>query len=156
MFDKYLICTDGLRNVISETGHVEGFEMKIRIPYYRGVPLSVIEEIKIAVGGGVDGGAQIFGNDQIRFSVASGSFMMSEMSTVATKRWNFDEDATIKVYRPGGLVYFDRSSTSRPPWTGSANTAASITPSTSGVGGTSGRGRWETWAATISTPSFGR
>lgn len=108
MFDKYLICTDGLRNVISETGHVEGFEMKIRIPYYRGVPLSVIEEIKIAVGGGVDGGAQIFGNDQIRFSVASGSFMMSEMSTVATKRWNFDEDATIKVYRPGGLVYFDQ------------------------------------------------
>lgn len=108
MFDKYLICTDGLRNVISETGHVEGFEMKIRIPYYRGVPLSVIEEIKIAVGGGVDGGAQIFGNDQIRFSVASGSFMMSEMSTVATKRWNFDEDATLKVYRPGGLVYFDQ------------------------------------------------
>lgn len=108
MFDKYLICKDGLRNVISETGHVEGFEMKIRIPYYRGVPLSVIEEIKIAVGGGVDGGAQIFGNDQIRFSVASGSFMMSEMSTVATKRWNFDEDATLKIYRPGGLVYFDQ------------------------------------------------
>ena len=108
MFDKYLICTDGLRNVISETGTIEGFEMKIRIPYYRGVPLSVVDEIKINVGGGVGGEPETYYNDDIRFTVASGSFMMSEMSTVATKRWNLDEDATLKIYKPGGLVYFDQ------------------------------------------------
>lgn len=108
MFDRYLICNYGLRNVISETGMIEGFELKIRIPYYRGVPLSVIDEIKVGIGGGVDGGMQVFTNDSIRFSVASGSFMMSEMSTVATKRWNFDEDATLKVYKPGGLLYYDQ------------------------------------------------
>jgi hypothetical protein len=107
MFDKYLICTDGFHNVISETGNIEGFELKIRIPYYRGVPLSVIDEIKVAVGGGMGGEAEVYSNDQIRFTVASGSFMMSEMSTVATRRWNFDEDATLKIYKPGGLVYID-------------------------------------------------
>ena len=108
MFDKYLICNYGLRNVISETGAVEGFEMKIRIPYYRGVPLSVVEDIKIYVAGGVDGGGLTYTSDDIRFTVASGSFMMSEMATVATRRWNFDEDATLKIYSPGGLLYFDQ------------------------------------------------
>lgn len=103
MFDKYLICTDGLRNVITETGNIEGFEMKIRIPYYRGVPLSVVEEIKILVAG------ETFTNEDIRFTVPSGSFMMSEMETVATKRWNLDEDATLRVRKPGGLVYFDQN-----------------------------------------------
>jgi hypothetical protein len=107
MFDKYLICTDGFRNVISETGNIEGFEMKIRIPYYRGVPLSVIDEIKVTVGGGIGGASQTFSNDQIRFTVAGGSFMMSEMETVSTRRWNFDEDAVLKIFKPGGLVYID-------------------------------------------------
>lgn len=102
MFDKYLICTDGFRNVISETGTIEGFELKIRIPYYRGVPLSVVDEIKVTVGG------EYYTNERIRFTVAGGSFMMSEMSTVSSRRWNFDEDATLKVYKPGGLVYFDQ------------------------------------------------
>lgn len=101
MFDQYLICEDGFRNVISETGNLEGFEMKIRIPYYRGVPLSVVDTLTIKVAN------QIFTNEQIRFTVASGSFMLSEMSTVADRRWNFDEAATLKIYHPGGLVYFD-------------------------------------------------
>ena len=107
MFDKYLICPYGLRNVISETGNMEGFEMKIRIPYYRGVPLSVIDEIKIEVSGGVGGPGKTYANEDIRFTVSSGSYMMSEMSTVADRRWNFDEDATLKVSAPGGLLYYD-------------------------------------------------
>ena len=107
MFDKYLICPYGLRNVISETGHMEGFEMKIRIPYYRGVPLSTIDEIKIDVRGGAGGSGTIYTNENIRFTVSSGSYMMSEMSTVADRRWNFDEDATLKIYTPGGLLYYD-------------------------------------------------
>ncbi len=102
MFDKYIVCPYGLRNVIDEHGSIEGFELKIRIPYYRGVPLSVVDSLKITIG------AETFTNESIRFTVASGSFTMSEMSTVATRRWNFDEDATLKVTRPGGLVYFDQ------------------------------------------------
>lgn len=102
MFDKYLICKEGFRNVISDTGNLEGFEVKIRIPYYRGVPLSCVDEIRITAGG------QVYSNDKIRFTVASGSFMMSEMETVATRRWNLDEDATLRVYKPGGLTYYDQ------------------------------------------------
>ncbi len=107
MFDKYLICPYGFKNVITETGNIEGFEMKIRIPYYRGVPLSVVDEIKVSISGGIGGNPQVFSNEDIRFTVAGGSFMLSEMDTVATRRWNFDEDATLKIYKPGGLVYID-------------------------------------------------
>ena len=103
MFDQHIICNDGFRNVITETGNVEGFEMKIRIPYYRGVPLSCVDEIKILAGG------ETFTNEHIRFTVPSGSFTMGEMETVATRRWNFDEDATLRVHKPGGLVYFDHA-----------------------------------------------
>lgn len=108
MFDKYLICTHGFRNVISEMGALEGFEMRIRIPYYRGVPLSVVEDIRIAVGGGMGMEPSVYTNDCIRFSVAGGSFMMSEMETVATRRWNFDEEAVLMVYKPGGLINIDQ------------------------------------------------
>ena len=50
-----------------------------------------------------------FTSEQIRFTVAEGSFMMSEMETVGNKRWNFNETATIKVYCPGGLLNYDHT-----------------------------------------------
>jgi hypothetical protein len=109
VFDQYLIVQDSLRNVVNQEGSIDGFELKIRIPYYRGVPLSCIDSIEIKVAFGVDGGSLIFTNDNIRFTVAGGSFTMKEMETVATRRWNFDEDATLHVYRPGGLIYLDQS-----------------------------------------------
>jgi hypothetical protein len=101
MFDKWLIVENSLHNVITETGHIEGFEFQIRIPYYRGVSLSVIDRITVKTQG------QTFTNDDIRFTVESGSFMMAEMETVGTLRWNFDESATLRVYKPGGLIYLD-------------------------------------------------
>ena len=98
MFDRWLIVENSLHNVIAETGHIEGFEFQIRIPYYRGVPLSVIDSITIKTREGT------FTNDVIRFTVESGSFMMKEMETVGTLRWNFDESATLRVCKPGGLI----------------------------------------------------
>jgi hypothetical protein len=101
MFDRWLIVPDSLCNVIAETGHIEGFEFKIRIPYYRGVALSVVDHITVKVQ------REEFTNKDIRFTVEAGSFMMSEMETVADLRWNFDEAATLRVYKPGGLIYLD-------------------------------------------------
>ena len=36
MFDKYIIVEDGFRNVV-EGGEVRGFQVKARLPYYRGL-----------------------------------------------------------------------------------------------------------------------
>ena len=110
MFDRWLMVDNSLCNVISETGHKEGFEFQIRIPYYRGIPLSIVEEITINAGmrGGIKRGSyagDIFTNKDIRFTVAAGSFMMTEMETLdVNTRWNFDEAATLRVNAPGGVV----------------------------------------------------
>jgi hypothetical protein len=101
MFDRWLIVNDSLCNVITETGHIEGFEFQIRIPYYRGVSLSVVDTITVKAQG------QVYSNDAIRFTVEAGSFMMKEMETVGNLRWNFDEAATLRVYKPGGLLCLD-------------------------------------------------
>lgn len=108
MFDKYLIVPGSLRNVINPEGEIDGFELQIRIPYYRGVYLSLVDTIEIRILSGVDEGMELFTNDCIRFTVAQGSFMMDEMATVATRRWNFDEAATLHVYKPGGLLSLDQ------------------------------------------------
>ena len=102
MFERYLICEEGFRNFRNDVGAVEGFELKIKIPYYRGVPLSLVEYIKVAVNG------VPYEMEKIRFTVESGSFMMKEMETVYSKRWQFGEKATLRVYQPGGLIHFDQ------------------------------------------------
>jgi hypothetical protein len=102
MFERYIICEEGFRNFRNEFGAVEGFEVKIRIPYYRGVSLSMVDYLKLAVNG------KEYQSDVIRFTVASGSYMMGEMETVYGKRWQFGEKATLRVYQPGGLVHFDQ------------------------------------------------
>jgi hypothetical protein len=93
---------NSLHNVISETGHVEGFEFQIRIPYYWGVFLSLVDKITVKAAG------QVYTNDDIRFTVKSGSFMMNEMETVGTLRWNFDEAATLFIKKPGGIISSQR------------------------------------------------
>jgi hypothetical protein len=97
MFDKYMIAEDGFRNVASR-GEVPGFELKIRIPYYRGIALSLVEDLSVTVDG------VKFGRDDIRFTVASGSFSMAEMETVVNHRWQFGEAATLSIRKPGGLT----------------------------------------------------
>lgn len=116
MFERYLICEEGFRNFRNDQGAVEGFELKIRIPYYRGVPLSLVDYLKVAVNG-VE-----YTSDKMRFSVSQGSFMVSEMETVYSKRWNFGEKAVLRIYKPGGVVHFDQDVELwiriRPPYVG--------------------------------------
>lgn len=96
MFDHYMICTDGFRNT-SEGGQVTGFEFGARLPYYRGLGLSMVEDIAITV----DGNA--IPRHDIRFSVRGKIWTLAELETEANERWEMGEVATLKVRRPGGL-----------------------------------------------------
>jgi hypothetical protein len=97
MFDRYMIVEDGLRNVF-EGEEAIGFELGIRIPYYRGVALSLVEDIVVAVDG------KKCPRDAIRFTVASGSFTLAEMETCVSHRWQFGEVARLTIRRAGGLA----------------------------------------------------
>ena len=97
MFEQYLVCEDGFRNVV-EDGIVVGFEVKLRIPYYRGIALSLINSIDLEVD------EQSYSHDDMIFSVETGSFPYHELSTVINNRWEFGEKATLFVKTPSGLA----------------------------------------------------
>jgi hypothetical protein len=96
MFDKYMICEDSLRNV-SENGEVVGFQFGARLPYYRGLGLSMVEDIAITVDG------EAMPREQILFSVRGRTWTLEQMETEIEERWEMGEVATLIVKKEGGL-----------------------------------------------------
>ena len=96
MFDQYMICEDGFQNV-SENGAVTGFQFGARLPYYRGLGLSMVEEISITIDG------ESVAREQILFSVRGRTLTLNEMETELEERWEMGEVATLTVTRAGGL-----------------------------------------------------
>jgi hypothetical protein len=88
VFDRYMIIEDSLRRAD------DGFEFDIRIPYYRGIALSMIEAFEVAVDG------EEVPRDAIRFVLRGKEFTHDELEQDAETRWEFGEVATLKVARP--------------------------------------------------------
>jgi len=96
MFEPYVISDDGFENVIKD-GQIVGYQLKTRIAYYRGVPLSMVDKIELVVDN-----VQV-ASEKIRFTVGDESFTLKEMETVTSTKWEFGQQATIFVDQPGGL-----------------------------------------------------
>ena len=96
MFEKYMVMTRGFQNV-AQDGSVIGFQIKIRITYYRGIYLALIARLDLAVDG------EKFRPDQLRFSIGDRTYTLDEMAKEETVRWPFGEPATLTVLKPGGL-----------------------------------------------------
>lgn len=104
MFDKYLIVADSLRN----TGPADaptGFAFDAKLGYYRGLGLSMIEDLAISVDG------EAVARDAVRFDEGKGPLSLDEMETAFDRRWPFGAVATITVLRPGGLAPGDHALT---------------------------------------------
>lgn len=97
MMDKLMIVEDSLANV-AENGQNTGFAFLGRLPYYRGLGLSMIEDIQVTVDG------EVIPREDVRFSVRGKTYTLDEMETVYDDRWNFGEKATITALKPGGLA----------------------------------------------------
>jgi hypothetical protein len=96
MFDHHIICDEGFRNIQLD-GTTIGFALLARLPYYRGLGLSMVEDIAVTIDG------QAMPREAIRFSVRGRSWTLDEMETEYGDRWNFGEKAEITVLHPGGL-----------------------------------------------------
>jgi hypothetical protein len=96
MFDRYMICERTVRNV-TQNSRVVGFEFGVRIAYYRGLGLSMVEDLDVTVDG------ERIPRQQLRFSVAGRSFTLDEMETEYEVRWEFGDIATVTVLKEGGL-----------------------------------------------------
>jgi hypothetical protein len=97
MMDNKMICTELFENVV-ENGETVGFAFLGRLPYYRGLGLSMIEDIQVSVDG------EKIERENVRFSVRGKTYTLDEMETVYDDRWNFGEKARIIALRSGGLA----------------------------------------------------
>ena len=98
MFDEFALLDNGFGNVTDESGKVTGFQLKTQIPYYRGIPLSMVEWINVKV----DGEEVV--QSKIKFSPnGEDYFTLDEMTTVTTYKWEFGQEAIVFVEKEGGL-----------------------------------------------------
>lgn len=97
MMDNKMICTEQFENYV-EGGEVKGFAFLGRLPYYRGLGLSMVEDIQVSVDG------EKVAREDVRFSVRGKTYTLDEMETVYDDRWNFGEKARIIALKPGGLA----------------------------------------------------
>ena len=95
--DKQVIQSTGFRNTV-ENGEVTGFQLRIRLPYYRGVFLSQIKPGTLIVDG------EEFPKEQVLWRVNGEDYTPEEMRADWKTHWHPLEPATLIVKKPGGLT----------------------------------------------------
>ncbi len=93
---KFVICEESLENVIQD-GKQIGFSLKLRIPEYRGLPLALIGGIRIFIDG------NLIPEEMISITSDGATFKWSEISTVRSVYWLYEEPALITVIDNKGL-----------------------------------------------------
>lgn len=98
MFFDYYAFSEGSCKNVEKDGVVVGFELKTRITYYRGIPLSMIDNVEIRVDN------RLVDKTKIHFTPNGEDwFTLAEMETVSAIKWEFGEEATIFAEQEGGL-----------------------------------------------------
>ena len=96
MFDKYMICESGFQNC-RNAGGVSGFEFGARLPYYRGLGLSMVENIEVRIDD------EPVPPEQVRLKLRERTYTLTDLETAYEEVWEMGEIAQIQVLRPGGL-----------------------------------------------------
>ena len=97
MFDNNVFIENTCVNV-EEDGKIIGYEMQTNITYYRGIPMSKIEYIRVAVDG------EEVPSEYIRISIDQEDwFTLKEAETVVDYKWEYGEPLYVRVLKDGGL-----------------------------------------------------
>jgi hypothetical protein len=97
MYDKYVIVGEEFRNVTRD-GKVVGFQVGERLPYYRGVVLSLLGETRLSVDG------ELIPNEKITLTVGGKSLPLTAAEDEAVVKWEFGDTGILTVDLPGGLA----------------------------------------------------
>jgi hypothetical protein len=92
MFDNKMIVEDSLKAT------ADGFSIEARLPYYRGLGLSMIEDVGVSVDG------EVVPREAVTLSLRGRTWTLDEMETEYGDRWNFGEKAVVGVKIAGGLA----------------------------------------------------
>jgi hypothetical protein len=96
MYDKYMIVGEAFDNVESG-GKVTGFQLGERLPYYRGIVLSLVGETTLVVDG------EHIPAEKMTVTVGGKTLPMTELESEPVAKWEFGEIGIITVDKPGGL-----------------------------------------------------
>jgi Domain of unknown function (DUF6379) len=96
MFEKYMIHENDVQNIV-ENGKVTGFKFGAKLPYYRGLGLSMIEEIVVIIDG------WNIPKNQIQLSLHGNTYTLEQLETEPEDRWEMGEVAHIIISKEGGL-----------------------------------------------------
>ncbi len=91
-----MIVEDNLKNVF-KNGKAQGFEFGVRLPYYRGVSLSMVQEIEVSLDG------KTVPQDKVDITVHGNSYTLQQRENETDDRWEMGEVATLFVQKKGGL-----------------------------------------------------
>lgn len=91
-----MILTRGFKNV-SQHGETVGFQLKVRITYYRGIPLSCVEGFEVTVDG------EKFTPADIEYLIGDRTYTAAEAAKAADVRWAFGDPLTLIIKKPSGL-----------------------------------------------------
>ena len=99
MLDNNVFIEGTCKNTV-EDDKVTGYQLQTYITYYRGIPLSMINDVRVKTDG-----VEV-ARDNIRCSVDDGEywFTLDEMTTVVGHKWEYGVPMTVKVMRDGGLI----------------------------------------------------
>ena len=97
MYDQHIIFPGSVQNERSG-GQVTGWNLGMRLPYYRGQILSAVEDVALTVDG------VKVPREQVRFTVRGNTYTLDELETEYVQRWEFGEVAQVSVQQPGGLA----------------------------------------------------
>lgn len=96
MQDQYVIMTRGFKNVV-DSGAIGGYQINIRIPYYRGIMLSLVHYLELMVDG------QEVPHLQMHIIVSGRKLTIAQMWEADDVHWDYGTPATLVVTQPGGL-----------------------------------------------------
>ena len=97
LLERDLIQSVGFRNV-RENGSITGFQLRLRMPSYRGMTASLIDGVAVRVGDLVDVAA-----DVPLWTLQGKTYTLQELWDGDGVRWPLEDAAIITVPHPGGL-----------------------------------------------------
>ncbi|MFD7292947.1 DUF6379 domain-containing protein [Streptomyces sp. NPDC059897] len=86
MFDQYIVCEDGFRT--RDDGRPGG-RVEVRMPYYRGLFLSMVEAVDLTVDG------TPIPPERTTFTVHGATYALAQLPEVTDDRWEMGEQAVL-------------------------------------------------------------
>ena len=93
---QYNLLQRGFKNVPSDVKPT-GFQLLLKTAYYRGVRLSLVDDIEVTVDG------ERFERNKVSVQIGGHTYTLDQLEKIGNKNWDWLEPAVVTVEKPGGL-----------------------------------------------------